>query len=405
MAFMAAGAGWAQSSGRTVRVFVGCYTNGSGERVPTDFGTHRGADDVSLGLSTFSFDTETGRAGPITLAARCSSPVNLIMHSNRRVLYACRGQSTRLDGQNIITAFAIEADGGLREMNTVRSGGGGPTVGTVDSRGRFLLTTNFASDSIVCFQLHPDGSFASRTALIGIEPDGMPTPPGPPGSMPEPVECDEASAGTFACRERTKPHAVVLSPDERFAIAAEINSNRCRVMRFDPDTGSLEPHQLAPDADGAGPRHLAWHPSFRFLYSSGEHNSSISSWRWDGERGELVLLQNLTSLPAGFEGNNHPADVVMHPSGKFVYVTNRGTGTIAGYRIDPTTGHVAAIGDTAIGSPACWSMRFDPTGKWAIAAAQIGDEIVFYSVDNDSGQLDATGQTLHTILPSCLRLA
>ncbi|MGC3983070.1 MAG: lactonase family protein [Steroidobacteraceae bacterium] len=395
---------WADA--KVMQVFVGCYTNASGENVPTDFGTHRGPQDLSKGVYSFTFDTTTGKAGPIALAAETTNPVNLIMHSNRRFLYACRGQNTRVDGQNVITAFAIE-NGKLRELNTVRSGGGGPTVGAVDASGKNLLTTNFSTNSIVCFRLNKDGSLGERSAMIGKEPVGEIPNAMPPSSGMAAAAQTGPNPGGLApgVADRAKPHAIVLSKTERFAVAAEISANRCHVMRFDAAKGSLVTHQFADDTTHSGPRHLAFHPSYKFLYTSGEENSSVTAWSWDEVKGELKPLQNASTLPAGFSGTNNPADVVVHPSGKFVYVTNRGAGTLAGFRIDQKTGLLSAIEPTQLGSPACWGMIFDPSGKWALAAAQIGDEILCYSVDQNSGALKPTGQKLKTMLPSCLRWA
>ena len=361
------------------RVFVGTFTDGLGQDVPAYFGP-RDAGARRRGLHTFTFDPVTGRAGDISLAAEVSNPFNLTMHSNGRVVYACRWP-TQIDGENLITAFAIDG-GALRELNTVRSGGNGPTVGVVDRTGRNLLTTNFVTSSIVCYRLRGDGSLGERTVLIGGEPGAGRTADAPGG-----------------------PHAIALSATERFAIVPEIQANRCRVLRFDAGAGALATHQLAADLNDAGPRHLAWHPSYRYLYTAGEHGSSISAWRWDEERGELAVLQNLTTRPDGFAGRNQPADIAMHPSGEFVYVTNRGAGTLAGFRIDPSNGRLSAIGHAELGSPSSWSMLFEPGGQWALAAAQIGDEVVVYSVERQSGRLTRTGQTLEVGSPISIRLA
>ena len=397
---------WATEN--VLRVYVGCYTNASGENVPTDFGTHRGPADLSRGLYTFTFDTRTGQAGDISLAVACSNPVNLIAHTNKRFIYACRGQSTRIDGQNIITAYAVQTDGKLKELNTVRSGGGGPTVGVVDQAGQNLLTTNFSTNSIVCFRLNKDGSLGERSTMIGKEPSGEIPNAMPPGSsigMQTGGPSGPPNTGNSGDSDRTKPHAIVLSKTERFAIASEISANRCHVLRFDASKGTLVTHQLAEDTTRSGPRHLAWHPSYQYLYTSGEENSSVTAWAWDEVKGELKPLQNVSTLQAGFTDNNNPADVVVHPSGQFVYVTNRGAGTLAGFRIEQSTGKLTSIGHVELGSPACWGMLFDPTGQWALAAAQIGDAIIAYRVDPQTGKLTATGQTLKTVLPSCLRWA
>ena len=359
------------------RVLVGTFTDAQGQDVPAYFGPRDAAS--RRGVHTFTFDPATGRAGPVSLAADISNPFNLTMHSSGRFLYACRWP-TQIDGQNLITAFAVDG-GALRELNTVRSGGNGPTVGVVDRTGRNLLTTNFVTSSIVCFRLNRDGSLGERSALIGGETSG--------GSAAAPGG----------------PHAVALSATERYAVVPEIHGNRCRVLRFDAARGALETHQLAADLNDAGPRHLVWHPGQRYLYTAGESGSSISAWRWDEDRGELAVLQNLTTRPAGFSGRNQPADIAMHPGGDFVYVTNRGAGTLAGFRIDPSSGRLSPVGHAALGSPSSWSMLFDPGGRWALAAAQIGDEVVVYSVDQRSGQLTRTGQTLAVSSPISIRWA
>ena len=372
----------------TIRVFVGTFTDPLGQNAPTYF--ERPRDKRSRGLYSFTFDTMTGRAGEISLAAEVSNPFNLIVDANRRVLYACRWP-TPLDGGNL-TAFAVEG-ASLRELNTTSSGGGGPNVGVVDSSGQNLLTTNFVTDSIVCLRLNRDGSLGERTAMIGDDPDAARRIASTSVRGSE-IGMDGTPGG---------PHAVELSRTERFAIAPEIRANQCRVMRFDAREGSLETRQLAPDAPDAGPRHLVWHPSYRYLYTAGETGSSISAWRWDESAGELEMVQNLTTRPTGLTDPNTPADIAMHPSGRFVYVTNRGAGTLAGFRIDQSTGALTAVDQAEVGSPSSWSMACDPSGQWALAAAQLGDEVVVYSVDQQTGQLTRTGQTLPVASPTCLR--
>jgi 6-phosphogluconolactonase len=379
--------------GALQRYFVGTFTNASNEIIPADFGTRT---SVSRGLYTFEFDASTGRAGSVALAAEISNPGNLIMHSNGRVLYACRGQNSRVEGQSPITAFAIEG-ARLRELNTVPSGGSGPTIGVVDRSGGNLLTTNFASNSIVCFKLKRDGSLGLRGAYLGpafTPPSGAADRLGAPGAL---ATAEQVAAG------RTRPHAIVLSRRERFAIVAEIDGNRCTILRFNAGAGTLVPHNEAHAGAGAGPRHLQFEPSGRFLYTSNEGDSSITAWSWSDARGELHAIQQLSTLPVGFSGENHPADIQVHPGGRFVYVSNRATGTLAGYRIDQRDGQLTRIADTDMGSPSSWSFVFDPSGQWLLLTAQIGDYVAIYRVDQRSGALTPTGQRLTVTLPIGIR--
>lgn len=375
---------------RLLRAYVGTFTAPLGAQVPAYFGG-TGPGPHSRGIYTFTFDPATGRAGELMLAAEVSNPFNLTMHGNGRVVYTCRWP-TEVDGQNLITAFAADGDT-LRELNTVRSGGGGPTVGVVDRTGRNLLTTNFITDSIVCYRLNPDGSLGERSAMIGREPAGGALATGA-GRQPP------AAAGI-----PNGPHHVQLSPTERYAIVPEIWGSRCRVLRFDAATGALATHRLVADVGDAGPRHVVWHPGGRYLYTCGEEGSSITAWRWNEDGGDLTVLQNLTTRPAGFADSNRPADIAMHPGGRLVYVTNRGAGTLAGFRIDPSSGSMTASDQAELGSPSSWAMVFDPSGRWALASAQMGNQVVVYAVDEAAGRLTPTGQTLDVVSPSCLRWA
>ncbi len=117
------------------------------------------------------------------------------------------------------------------------------------------------------------------------------------------------------------------------------------------------------------------------------------------------MLHSLTTRPAGFADRNTPADIAMHPSGRFVYVTNRGAGTLASFRIDPATGRLTAGEQAEIGSPSSWSMACDPSGRWALATAQLGDEAMVYAVDSQTGRLTRTGHSLPVTSPTCVRWA
>jgi 6-phosphogluconolactonase len=176
-------------------------------------------------------------------------------------------------------------------------------------------------------------------------------------------------------------------------------------MRFDAKAGSLDVHSQASASKAAGPRHLNFEPSGRFLYTSDEGDSGITAWRWNEARGELSAFQHLSTIPQGFKGENHPADIQVHPGGRFVYVSNRTTNTLAGYAINQRDGSLTRIADTDMGSPASWGFLFDPTGQWMLLTAQIGDYVAIYRVDQRSGKLTPTGQRLAVTLPICLRLS
>ena len=389
---------------RAVRAFVGTFTYAAGDRYPTDFGTVTG----SRGIYSFLFDSRAGRISELGLAAEVRHPGNLIAHPGGRFLYACQGQDFRIDGQNAITAFRVEG-ARLVALNTVPCGGGGPTHGVVDSSGRNLLTTNFATSSVVCFRLNADGSIGERTAFIGKPPQPRPAAAAAAAGAPPAARRENPNARAPGERSKdpsqTKPHTIILTRSERYAIVAEIDSDRCSVYRFDAGAGSLTPHSVAASEPGSGPRHLAFEPSHRFLYSSDEAGSSITAWAWNEAKGEMRALQRLSTIPADFDKTlSHPADVVVHPSGRFVYVSNRGHPSLAGFRIDPATGTLTPLPLTPLPVKASWCLVFDPTGRWALVTLQPGGAVVVYKVDLDSGALTLTDQSAAVAMPTCITL-
>lgn len=385
-------------------LFVGAYTNSLGENVPTDFGI-RHENIKSYGISSMLFNAKTGVLSNPKLAALVQSPVNLTIHPNKRFLFAGQGQGVHYKGFSTVAAFEIQIDGTLKYLNSVHCAGIGPSVGVVDDTGNYLLIPNWSSSSTVSIPIDQEGYLGAVSSLIGrdiadadgLGPIGGPNTPrsGPPGVHATPE---------MVAQGHTKPHGVVLSKNQNFAIVPQINANGCQVLRFDHQTGALQEHDFVSAPPHDGPRHAMFHPSYRWLYTSGEEGSTISSWSWDELSGTLKHLQSLSSLPINFNGRpNYPADVRVHPSGKFVYVTNRSTGTIAGFSVDSQTGVMQPIGQFEIGSESSWGLVFDPSGRWAIVSALVADSIRIYEVQSN-GSLEFTGREENVVLPSCVRL-
>jgi len=374
------------------RIYVGTFAH-----LPAGLNPSSPQMPPSEGIYAFDLDTASGRAGPVVLAAPTLSPGNLILHSNRRVLYAGGAADTALAGDCLISAFAIDGDR-LLPLNSARSGGSAPSHGVVDRRGRNLLTVNWSSGSLICIALKPDGSLGLRTAFIGPGPITAE----PPGSAAAADPLARPLPG--AHQGRNKPHIVVLSPNEEFAIVAEIDADRCVVYRFSSEEGTLSEHSSAASDPGAGPRHLAFHPDGHTLYSSNESGSTVSAWRWEPRAGTLSLVQSLPTIPAGSDAGNHPAHVAVHPSGRFVYVSNRGHGSIAVFRV-VAGGKLKSLPEAPLPSATCLCFAIDRTGRWLITALEISAEVRIFSIDPASGALSDTDQRLPISVPSCIQVA
>jgi 6-phosphogluconolactonase len=324
----------------------------------------------SKGIYTRLFDPATGELGSMELAVECPSPANLIVHPSKRFLYACIGMSTGAsgefhvtdDGSSPISAFAIDG-ARLRKLNTVSAGGILPTHGVVDRTGRNLLVSFYRSGHSAVFRLNEDGSIGERTAKVwspAVEDAELPL---------------------------AHPHITILSQNERFAIVAEMGTDQCVVYRFDPSQGTLTYHGAAVTPPGAGPRHVAFHPSHKFAYSSNEHGGSVTAFSWDEETGALEAIQTITTLPAGFGAKNRVSDIRVHPSGGFLYAANRGHESIAIFSIDPVRGTLLPAGHAPTSGARIWAITIDPTGGWMLLPHVNTDNIAVFPLDRETGAL------------------
>jgi 6-phosphogluconolactonase len=208
-----------------------------------------------------------------------------------------------------------------------------------------------------------------------------------------------------ARQEGPHAHSINLSADNRFAIAADLGLDELLVYRFDADRGTLQANDppFAKVNPGAGPRHFVFHPSGRFAYVISEIQCTITAFAFDAAHGTLRQLQTLSTLPQGFAGQNDDAEVRVHPSGKFVYGSNRGHDSIALFAVDPERGTLRLVENISTQGKTPRNFNLDPTGTYLFAANQDTDNVVIFRVDPDTGHLTPTGQVLSVPSPVCVR--
>ena len=208
-------------------------------------------------------------------------------------------------------------------------------------------------------------------------------------------------------RRQEGPHAhcAVVDPANRFAFVADLGLDKVFVYRLDAASGTLSANEPASTSlpPGSGPRHLAFHPNGRYAYVINEMKSTLAAMSYDAEHGVLKLLGTLSTLPAGFTGNNSTAEVEVHPSGKFVYGSNRGHGSIAIFAVDEATGKLRYLGVEPTRGKNPRSFGIDPTGKYLLAADQDGNNVVVFRIDGETGKLLATGSSLAVSAPVCVK--
>jgi 6-phosphogluconolactonase len=343
------------------------------------FGSYTG--EKSKGIYVSRFDAAHGKLEPPILAAEIVNPSFLAPHPNGRFLYAV---SEEREGS--VSAFSIDpATGKLTLLNKVSSRGRGPCYARVDKTGKTVLIANYSSGSFAVLPIDADGRLREASAVI-----------------------QDSGAGSNPSRQEG-PHAHSLnpSPDNRFAIGADLGLDKLFIFKFDAGSGSLVANEPPPFASwqlkpGDGPRHFAFHPKGRFAYVTNELSSTVVAFSFAEKIGELRALQTVSTLPADFKGENSTADVQVHPSGKFLYDSNRGADSIAVFKIS-RKGILNKVDDTPTQGKVPRGFGIDPTGSFLIAANQKSDTVVVFRIDKSTGRLTPTGQTVEIGSPVCVK--
>jgi len=356
--FTAGAVGQLAAASKEMLVYVGTYTRGG-----------------SKGIYVYRFDPARGKLTDTGVVAELENPSFLCTRGNR--LYAVGESKT-----GMVAAFDIDrASGKLKKLNEKASGGEAPCHLTSDKNGKNLIVVHYDSGNVSVFQLKPDGALGERTALV-------------------------QDTGTFGPDKRRQDkahaHSVNLSKNEKYAVVGDLGLDQFIVYALDGAKGTLTPHSAGKVKPGAGPRHFSFHPSYRLAYGVNEMGSSVNAYRWDEATGTLTDLQTITTLPTDFQGTSSCAEILVHPSGKYVYASNRGHDSIAGYSV-AGDGKLTSLGNTSTQGKTPRNFRIDPSGKWLIAANQDTGTLVVFRIDEASGKLSPNGEQAKVPFPVCLK--
>ncbi len=206
-------------------------------------------------------------------------------------------------------------------------------------------------------------------------------------------------------QEQPHAHSMNVSANNRFAVAADLGLDEVLVYKLDADKGLLTPNDppFVKVASGSGPRHFAFHPKRRFAYVINEMASTVTAFNWDPERGTFQEIHTITTLPKDFKGENSTAEVQVHPSGKFVYGSNRGHDSIALFKVDSKKGSLTAEGQTPTEGKTPRNFGIDPGGRYLFAANQDSASVVIFKIDGTTGKLTPTGKKLRISFPVCVK--
>ena len=365
---------------------------GSGDvAVPTFVyvGTYTGSK--SKGIYLFRLQTENLEVPqnitlvPLGLAAETPNPSFIELDLKRRVLFAVN-ELNEFEGKptGAVSAFAIDPTTGmLARVNQRPSMGTGPCHLVLDKERRNLLVANYGSGSVCVLPVAADGRLGAASDVV-------------------------QHTGKSVHPERQKgPHAhcVTLGPANRFAFVCDLGLDKVLTYRFDAAHGKLTPHdppfvQLKP---GAGPRHMVFRPDGRFAYVVNELSSTITAFAYDSAAGALKELQTVSTLPEYFDGANSGAEVDIHPSGKYLYASNRGHNSVVLFNVEPDKGTLTYVEEQGTGGFKPRHFGIEPSARHLAIANQDSDTVLVARIDAGNGRLKPSGVFAHAPSPVCVK--
>jgi 6-phosphogluconolactonase len=330
----------------------------------------------SKGIYAFRFDAATGEFTPLGLAAESPNPSFLAVDPNGKFLYAVNEvQNFRGPNSGGVRSFAMDrTTGRLTLLNELPSHGGDPCYVALDKKGKYLFTANDSGGSVAAFPVLPDGRLGESSTFLQFQAKGEKAP---------------------------HAHAINVSPDNRFVLVADLGLDQVTAYRFDQESGSFSPRdsQTFKVDPGAGPRHFAFHPNGKFVYVLTELQAGIVAFAYERPGGTLRRLQTVSMLPKRYSGEKAAAEVQVHPSGKFLYASNRGHDSLAVFAINQNNGTLTRVEIVPTKGKEPRHFAVDPTGSFLLAANQHSDSIVVFRIDSRTGRLSATGRVLEAPTP------
>jgi 6-phosphogluconolactonase len=339
----------------------------------------------SKGIYAYRFDTATGQLASIGLAAESTDPSFVAVHPNGNYLYAVN-EIGDFNGMKsgAVSAFAIDRKSGtLKLLNQVSTHGDGPCYVSLDKTGKYVLVANYDGGSVATFAVQDDGSLSLVKGFV------------------------QHSGSSVDKTRQEGPHAhwIGVSPDNRFALASDLGLDDVLIYQLDATKGALIPNNppFAQVKPGSGPRHFAFHPNGKFGYVLTEMTATVTAFSYDAKKGALTAIQTVPTLPKDYSGPIEAAEIVVHPSGKFLYASNRaGIDTITIFAIDRAKGTLKEMGRVSTKGKTPRNFAIDPTGEFLLAANMESNNIVVFRIDAETGALTPTGQVEEVSAPVCI---
>jgi len=334
----------------------------------------------SEGVYTLRLNGETGELTQLSVATGLENPSFVALDPSGDHLYAV-SESSGFDGSGGITAFNVNrSTGELTQINQQSTGGPGPCHLMIDETDSVAIVTNYAGGSVSIHPISDDGSVGAHSDFVQHV-----------GSSVNQQRQQEAHA-----------HSVNIDNANKRAYVCDLGKDQVLTYDIDIASGKLSLSSTVDEVAGEGPRHFTFHPSGKYVYVNNELGNTITVYGL-GADGKLSPKQTESTIPDGWDGSTHTADIHVSPDGAFVYVSNRGHDSIAIFAIDQSTGNVTALGHESTQGNTPRNFAITPDGKFLLAENQDSDSIVSFKRETD-GTLTATGSIINVPAPVCMQL-
>lgn len=361
---------------RPILAYVGTYSS----RVGPEGGAGHGK-----GIYLLEMNASTGALSQRDLFASGSSPTWLALDPSGTHLYAAN-ETDHFNGtkSGSVSAFRIDrSNGHLTQLNTVSSEGAGPAYVSVHPSSKYVLVADYAGGALAVLSIRPNGELGPATDVKHDR-----------GAV-GPEHAASAPRGSFAMSghdDGPHVHMAMADPAGRNVISTDLGMDRIFTWKFDAQKGTLSPNtppsiSLPP---GDGPRHFAFHPNGRWMYSLQEEASTLAFFDYNPDRGALSLKQTLSSLPPGFEGTSFAAEIKISSDGKFIYASNRLHNSVTFFSIGKS-GAMTFAGETWTRGGYPRNFNIDPTGNFLCACNQRSDAVTTFRIHREKGSLTFTG--------------
>jgi 6-phosphogluconolactonase len=336
------------------------------------------------GIHAYEFSTTDGSLKPLRRTAGAENPFFLALSPDRKYLYSIHAKQFGGKENEQVAAYALVGRSGeLRLLNRQSAEGTAACYLDVDATGKTVVVANYTSGSVAALPVRADGTLGEPASFVQHR-----------GSSVNPQRQKEPHA-----------HCIVVSPDNKFAFAADLGTDQVLCYKLDPMRAKLTPNDppFARSPAGAGPRHLTFHPNGKRVYVINELFNSVSVFDYDAGSGRLTERQTISTLPADFKGTSYCADVKVTPDGRYLYGTNRGHDSIAAYRVGED-GRLTLVAIEPSRGKGPQNLAITADGRWLLCANMPGDNVAVFRIDAGTGRLTPTGEPVRQPSPSCIML-